>query len=100
MLQRMAHSPKAVSSVMPEKPEEYTIPQLKKELDDVYGKKVSYSLIYAFIHRHNRANPEARIVPVQRTITGRKIFIKYTDAAIIRDGILYPERSEHPAWEE
>lgn len=90
MLKQMVHSPKAVGPVAKQ---EYTIAELAKEMD------TSYSQIYAFIRRHNRFHPEAKITPIQRTITGKKIFIKKPDAAIIRDGILHPERSEKNAWE-
>lgn len=90
MQQIMAQSPKAVYAVQKD---EYTIAELAKELHK------SYSQIYVFIRRHNRFYPEAKITPIQRTITGKKIFIKKTDAAIIRDGILHPEKSEKNAWE-
>lgn len=90
MLQTMTLSPRAGSAVQKQ---EYTIAELAKELN------TSYSVIYAFIRRHNRLYPEVKITPVQRTITGKKIFIKKTDAAIIRDGILHPENTEKNAWE-
>lgn len=89
MLTRLAQSPKVVSSVQNEV---LTVADLADELHQ------PYSRIYAFIRRHNKSNPEARIMPIKRALTGKKLYIRAMDAAIIRDAFLHPEKYEENAW--
>lgn len=90
MLTRLAQSPKAVSSVQNEV---FTFAELADELHQ------PYSRIYAFIRRHNKNHPEARIMPVRRATTGNKLYIRAIDVAIIRDAFLHPEKYEENAWD-